>query len=138
MEDHHVDRPGVEAWQHVKLTGTNRSIGLTLSQLPSGKREQDHPPPQRQVPEIRSPALARYNTRQQLLTNTADTHVTNRDMQGQAFPHTTRSQVIWFLVRPGGYSEGQYTRFHSELGRENPQRQWYCVLRRGRVGRRQA
>ena len=28
VEDHHVDRPGVEAWQHVKLTGTNRSIGL--------------------------------------------------------------------------------------------------------------
>ena len=30
MEDHHVDRPGVEAWQHVKLTGPNRSIGLIL------------------------------------------------------------------------------------------------------------
>ena len=29
------------------------------------------------------------------------------------------------------------TRSHPELGRENPQRQWYCVLRRGRVGRRQ-
>src|SRR5450432_1381544 len=39
---------------------------------------------------------------------------------------------------PGGHSEGQYTRSHPELGRENPQRQWYCVLRRGRVGRRQA
>src|SRR5205085_1042776 len=25
-----------------------------------------------------------------------------------------------------------------ELGRENPQRRWYCVSRRGRVGRRQA
>ena len=28
MEDHHVDRPGVEAQQCVKLTGTNSSIGL--------------------------------------------------------------------------------------------------------------
>ena len=28
MEDHHVDRPGVDAQQCVKLTGTNRSIGL--------------------------------------------------------------------------------------------------------------
>ena len=28
MEDHHVDRPGVEAQQCVKLTGTNHSIGL--------------------------------------------------------------------------------------------------------------
>src|SRR6266481_9796433 len=38
----------------------------------------------------------------------------------------------------GGHSEGQHTRSHPELGRENPQRQWYCVLRRGRVGRCQA
>ena len=28
MEDHHVDRPGVEAQQCAKLTGTNRSFGL--------------------------------------------------------------------------------------------------------------
>ena len=28
MEDHHVDRPGVEALQGVELTGTNSSIGL--------------------------------------------------------------------------------------------------------------
>jgi hypothetical protein len=27
VEDHHVDRPGVDAQQCVKLTGTNRSIG---------------------------------------------------------------------------------------------------------------
>src|SRR5437763_11671082 len=38
----------------------------------------------------------------------------------------------------GGHSEGQNTRSHPELGRENPQRRWYCVLRRGRVGRCQA
>ncbi len=42
------------------------------------------------------------------------------------------------LGRPGGHSEGQNTRSHPELGRENPQRRWYCALRRGRVGRRQA
>ena len=28
VEDHHVDRPGVEAQQCVELTGTNSSIGL--------------------------------------------------------------------------------------------------------------
>jgi hypothetical protein len=39
--------------------------------------------------------------------------------------------------RPGGHCEGQYTRSHPELGRENPQRRWYSVLRRGRVGHRQ-
>lgn len=37
MEDHHVDRPGVDAQQCVKLTGTNSSIGLItlISQCPS-------------------------------------------------------------------------------------------------------
>ena len=30
MEDDHVDRPGVEALQGVKLTGTNSSIGLIV------------------------------------------------------------------------------------------------------------
>ena len=39
--------------------------------------------------------------------------------------------MTWWLWR------GAYTRSHPELGRENPQRQWYCVLRHGRVGRRQ-
>ena len=32
---------------------------------------------------------------------------------------------------------GACTRSHPELGRENPQRRWYCVSRRGRVGHRQ-
>ena len=35
-------------------------------------------------------------------------------------------------------SRGCYTRSHPEHGRETPQRPWYCVSRRGRVGRRQA
>ena len=58
--------------------------------------------------------------------------------KSQRFTHrpndTPHSRVIG---RPGSYSEGQYTRSHPELGRENPQRQWYYVSRRGRVGRRQ-
>ena len=28
--DHHVDRLGVKAWQHVQLTSTNQSHGLTV------------------------------------------------------------------------------------------------------------
>ncbi len=45
MEDHHVDRPGVEAQQCVKLTGPNSSIGLihlrsrTQSQARGGRRK---------------------------------------------------------------------------------------------------
>ena len=41
VEDHHVDRLGVEAWQHVKLTSTNCSIGLIVdpfAQDPSGSQ----------------------------------------------------------------------------------------------------
>ncbi len=30
MEDDHVDRPGVEGRQRLKLTGTNSSIGLIV------------------------------------------------------------------------------------------------------------
>ena len=30
MEDDHVDRPGVEERQRLKLTGTNSSIGLIV------------------------------------------------------------------------------------------------------------
>ena len=37
----------------------------------------------------------------------------------------------WWSLR------GRCTRSHSEPGREMPQRQWYFVSRRGRVGRRQ-
>ncbi len=43
-----------------------------------------------------------------------------------------RTSTAWWLWR------GVNTRSHPELGRENPQRPWYCVSRRGRVGRRQA
>ena len=101
MEDHHVDRPAVEAQQCVKPTGTNRSFGLIHSH-----RMQ------------RSRSLT-------AITNTKTRHESSSYPAGFA------------LRRPGGYGEGTNTRSHPELGRENPQRQWYCVLRRGRVGRRQ-
>ena len=42
--------------------------------------------------------------------------------------HGCSSPAWWFL-------RGAPTRSHSEHGRENPQRQWYFVSRRGRVGR---
>jgi hypothetical protein len=61
-----------------------------------------------------------------LPTYTAHTHQ-NRDA-----PSTPRVDwTTWWLWR------GARTRSHPELGRENPQRPWYCVLRHGRVGRRQ-
>ena len=54
-----------------------------------------------------------------------------------ARPKIPRREAVG-VGRLGGYGEGPNTRSHPELGRESPQRRWYCVLRRGRVGRRQA
>ena len=44
-------------------------------------------------------------------------------------PEFITSLPTWWLWRGG------CTRSHSELGRETPQRRWYFVSRRGRVGR---
>ena len=52
------------------------------------------------------------------------------------FVHNFFFNCCVFMVR--WLWRGENTRFHSELGRENPQRRWYFVLRRGRVGRCQA
>ena len=46
--------------------------------------------------------------------------------------HPTPALLAWWSWR------GTKTRSHPELGRQSPKRQWYCALRRGRVGRRQA
>ena len=65
---------------------------------------------------------------------------------GRRFTHAKRSvytrettasldAVRLVSRRPGGHSEGPSTRSHLELGSESLQRPWYCVSRRGRVGR---
>ncbi len=46
----------------------------------------------------------------------------------------TLDRVDWTTWWPW---RGARTRSHPELGRENPQRPWYCASRHGRVGRRQ-
>ena len=46
--------------------------------------------------------------------------------------HSLCPSPAWWLWR------GVHTRSHLELGRKSPQRQWYFVSRRGRVGRCQA
>src|ERR1700692_3497513 len=59
----------------------------------------------------------------------AHTHITRTTVHSAAC-----SRVDWTTWWPW---RGAYTRSHPELGREIPQRPWYCVLRHGRVGRRQ-
>ena len=104
MVDHHVDRPEVEREQSPQLTGTNRSIGLLTGAGQPQRRTTARV--QRQAP----------GSRRGRPTRPADTSPS---------PHILRE-----LCRPGGHSEGPNTRSHPELGRENPQRPWYCRTQR--------
>jgi hypothetical protein len=82
----------------------------------------------RLVPGSRDQALGypRDDPRNTPHTITAPEPLTSPVMQDRKVDWTT-----WWPWR------GAYTRSHPELGREIPQRPWYCVSRHGRVGRRQ-
>jgi hypothetical protein len=66
-----------------------------------------------------------------MLQHTINPRVRPGDTPEPAFSPIRMGWTTWWLWR------GARTRSHPELGRENPQRPWYCVSRRGRVGRRQ-
>ena len=134
MVDHHVDRPGVDAQQCVKLTGPNRSIGSILL------RSQEQ---RKQNSSSTAAKTAAMTQRQDVRRHLPHTDLT----RGAPFALCKMQRAVGDRASPGlarafrwlgGHSEGQHTRSHPELGRENPQRQWYCVSRRGRVGRCQA
>jgi hypothetical protein len=61
-------------------------------------------------------------------------HTQNRSPSARPGSLPGGRRVDWTTWWPW---RGAYTRSHPELGREIPQRPWYCVLRHGRVGRRQ-
>ena len=113
MEDHHVDRPGVEAQQCVKLTGTNSSIGFIALIIPVHPNKDEQDTTSRSGPQSRQRPFV-------------TAQLSNKENRALA------------LRRPGGHGGEKCTRSHPELGRETPQRQWYSVSRRGRVGRCQA
>jgi hypothetical protein len=132
----------VEAGQPVQPTGTNRSIGFqpqaqpklrrrspqairgAAAAAPSGKRQPARPARRH----FRSPATLPPFSRPLPRIRTA----------GPASRGAPHRRCGGDFGRPGGHSEGKNTRSHPELGRENPQRRWYCASRRGRVGRCQA
>jgi hypothetical protein len=142
VEDHHVDRPEVEAQQCVQLTGTNRSIGLIPPHVrisPPGDILTPHAAIRRSDHKIGLLFLQTHSTDTQQTIALEKQHrpelcETTLDKTPAAIRsrHPVRSSLAWWPWR------GANTRSHPELGRENPQRRWYCVLRRGRVGRRQA
>ena len=97
MEDHHVDRLDVEAWQHVKLTSTNCSIGLIAGRLqdPSGTDRRPLKPPR---------TAARFvdtNCFDQLNFFGYRTHPSGADVRMIAACSAHHA-----FGRPGGYSGG--------------------------------
>ena len=121
MEDHHVDRPDVEARQRAQLTGTNRSFGLIVLVAKERARKRRN-----QKSEARNKVRAK--ARSELLVSRFWFLASPR----ASFASKLRPLPAWWLL------QGDKTRSHPELGRQTPQRQWYFVSRHGRVGRRQA
>ena len=126
----------------MKLSLTNRSIGLIL--LPKGRRKTKPPSrpvinlqtrrfPERKPVDRAGSVRKRRNTARPIPIRNWSRSRTQRSTPDTRPPH----RILCVLRRLGGHGEGSNTRSHPELGRENPQRRWYCVLRRGRVGRRQ-
>ena len=120
----------MDAQQCVKLTGTNRSFGLIPSHRMQRSEPIDDPGASTNTAINRSTALHRPENRRQ---NKASAFGAAHDCPVFSILHLPP----FAFRRPGGHGEVINTRSHPELGRENPQRQWHCVLRRGRVGRRQ-
>ena len=130
MEDHHVDRPDVEARQRAQLTGTNRSFGLIALVAKAASS----------IENANKTISKETNPKRQFCfyrTTDAGRRTTERP---RAFPPPVlrppsaaiRPLPAWWPL------QGDQTRSHPELGRQTPQRQWYSVSRHGRVGRRQA
>ena len=108
--DDHVDRPGVEVRQRMKLTGTNSSIGLIV---------------------LIASVHRKMNNQRRVQIDKRD--LCDKPQSGLSRSHQLLNQSCalptWWLWRGGR------TRSLSEHGRETPLRPWYFVLRRGRVGR---
>ena len=158
----------MEAGQPAQLTGTNRSIGLSVriqrqrslrdparnrarlveqcpgdtpgpikSEIRDQRSKGGSPPPQQDTPHNSLPPAALPRPWTPAFPPDQVRGLKAHGVLARPAPRGAR-RVSRRFGRPGGHSEGQNTRSHPELGRENPQRRWYCASRRGRVGRRQA
>jgi hypothetical protein len=152
VEDHHVDRPEVEAGQPAQPTGTNRSNPLDrqprsqafawIGPQPAGAQRQAPPPLGARAGRVACPTTLFPDPHQRPHRTHSSTPpppaAGNQTRPGKPRPAKREANKNRRPRPPGGHSEGNSTRSHPELGRENPQRRWYCVFRRGRAGRRQA
>jgi hypothetical protein len=120
----------------MQLTGTNSSIGLIalIKQCSSNASRRNAALSARRGsgraalsagPHVR-PRTSRFDRRKE---NWRESAMPSDERENAERPEFITSLPTWWLWRGG------CTRSHSELGRETPQRRWYFVLRRGRVGR---
>ncbi len=107
------------------------------SDHPHSKREQYRKRQTWTSPSIKAIATTKQprkyiaHTSKQTRTDTHPNATTKRSRGCTAKTLRRVCWTTWWLWR------GPCTRSHPELGREKPQRPWYCVSRHGRVGRRQ-
>ena len=131
----------MEAQQCVKLSLTNRSIGLIHPYVSiKDMRNENVASRDKPAASTRRQGVAEPLDRLRYPKTRTVSRTSRRfppESDGRSDRRFAKSKAADVLGRPGGYGEGLNTRSHPELGRENPQRRWYCVLRRGRVGRRQ-
>jgi hypothetical protein len=129
--DHHVDRPDVQARRRAQLTGPNRSTDLPRPSGKSSPESREQKPRDQQNNLIRASAI-RPPTSACHPCQCQSAPRRPRFSLKESGPAAPDVSLAWWSWR------GCPTRSHSELGRETPQRPWYCALRHGRVGRRQA
>ena len=112
MEDHHVDRLGVEVWQHMKLTSTNSSIGLIvlINQCLFAKRIK-----QRLVLSKWRSSAARLRTSMVLVVTA---FLRERDDRKERVKKLTKDLLCKTFSLPAWWPwRGVQTRSHPELGR---------------------
>lgn len=159
MEDDHVDRTGVEAQQCVKLTVTNSSIDFFVPIVHVHQAKLDdiifclHGPRALQTARATGILLDSKNRKARRTSVLYGCLAQPRARQAngpvkERRVKLNRASALQLLencfhlkngnrcVLPTWWlSRGGCTRSLSEHGRETPQRQWYFVSRRGRVGR---
>ena len=110
----------------IQPTGPNRPTGARPPPPGDGSGRHAQQPASDQPPAL-------SGQRSQGQASPSRPHMHTRSRARTSFIRSPR-RVGWTTWWPW---RGAPTRSHPELGRENPQRPWYCVSRRGRVGRRQ-
>ena len=118
--DDNVDRPGVEVRQRMKLTGTNRSIGLIVLIVHVHRKRDEHDLLSSRCRDLRSLRCGRRAARRTSVLR-GSSPIANATVRHTSASTNQLLEIVAF-GRPGGYGGVLNTRSHSEHGREMPQR----------------